>query len=85
MAAPEDKQLVVSQAPAGGLRLVSGDKAAPVTTQTAAIGVITPPPDIRSIVVRTRRTQRRCRPRPKLRPRKCGSCDATADVFRACH
>jgi hypothetical protein len=47
--------LVVSSAPAG-LLSTGGDapvKAAPVATQTSAIGVINPPPDIRSIVVRS--------------------------------
>ena len=48
--------LVVSSAPAGTALLSTGGdapvKAAPVATQTSAIGVIVPPPDIRSIVVR---------------------------------
>ena len=37
--------------------------AAPLATQTAAIGIITPPPEIRSIVVRRRRHERRRAPR----------------------
>jgi hypothetical protein len=52
--------LVPSSAPAAASLLSTGGdapvKAAPVATQTSAIGIINPPPDIRSIVVRTRRT-----------------------------
>ena len=49
--------LVPSSAPAAASLLSTGGdapvKAAPVATQTSAIGIINPPPDIRSIVVRT--------------------------------
>lgn len=53
----QDKQVVVSAVqPAGGLRVISsggpGDKPTPLASQTAPVGVILPPPDIRSIVVR---------------------------------
>jgi hypothetical protein len=50
-----DLQVAVSVQPAssGGLRVISsGDKPAQLASQTAPVGVILPPPDIRSIVVR---------------------------------
>ena len=45
---------LVATAPAPATLLGTGGAPppAPVATQTAAIGIITPPPDIRSIVVR---------------------------------
>ena len=63
-----DMALVPSSAPAAASLLSTGGdapvKAAPVATQTSAIGIINPPPDIRSIVVRTllsmRATRERC-------------------------
>ena len=52
-------ELVASTAPAAASLLSTGGdapvKAAPVVTQTSAIGIINPPPDIRSIVVWQRR------------------------------